>query len=120
MALNITAKIFDVTDSQTVGGTTNSVSQAGTQKKAGRVTVQSSEVDINHSSDISSPGWVVCKNRGSTDRIDIGFATATYDMSLEPGDQCTFKIISTGAARLFVKAEASNDSNNFDYAFHEL
>jgi hypothetical protein len=118
MTLNVTGEVYDTGDKASVGGKTSGITQTSTLKKTGRVTVQTSEVDINHSSEISTPGWVALENVGSTDRIDIGFTTAVYDLSLKPGESCSFRVISTASARLFVKAVGANDTENLEYAIH--
>lgn len=120
MTLNVTGSIYDQTDKHTAGGRASDIAQATTLKESGRITVQTSEVDLNKSTEVASPGWCLLKNAGATDRIDLGFATTVYDMSLEPGESTVFRLISTGSARIFVKAEGANDSNNLEFAFYAI
>lgn len=120
MTLNVTGQVYDSIDGTTIGGKKSSISQASDKKVGGRLTVQTSEVDINESATVTSPGHCVLKNIGTTDRIDYGWATTAYLCSLEPGESATFRIISTGSARIFAKAEGANDSDNLQYSFYAL
>ena len=118
MALNVTATVFDSVDSQTSGAKANNLAQAGTLKKQWRITIGMSEVDVNESTDITTPGYLALVNQGTQDTLSWGVATGVYPFSLKPGEPTTVRINSTGSARIFVISNNTNDSDNFEFTFY--
>lgn len=88
--------------------------------QSGTLNVQTTEVDIDHTTQIAKPGYVFLWNRGTTDKLRIGLATAVYVIELRPGEFATLFMEETQVARLFVIANGTNESGgNFTYQILE-